>query len=698
MDELVSHLRRSRLRAFARHALHLDAQPQPEIRSSSDVNISDLLIRDENGVELDARALNAAVLGEGLDLEKRAVTSYSPEQLSSLRSAASVSAAKAHSTSRAAAQAATLHTTLDSSIATVARSTTRTTSNLSRPTAGTQGSTVKAVTSTSSIVAASSAVPSSSSSVTPSTSSTTTSTVRVISSTTTSHSTSSTPTIVTITSNMASSTSSSMSASISGVGNSTADASTTSTSSSSGLSTGGIVGVVLALLAGLVLLGSAIGWLYRKHTSRSYSTKAPWSKIDDNITPFPYNEKPDNDDIYGASAAPVIGSRRALAMARQNAFNTDGSFRAQSEYGSNHARVGAGAGAVEQYSSYPVSTPEYGLDPQGRPYNPHVGRTPMMHTYEQYGGAGRGVQPQTRQLINPYPPQPQPYDNLSPVAMGRPAPPTTRDEIDQAEDFADMPEPHSAGYDDGYMPQTATTMDWTGDMRSAAPAVQMPLPTLAPLSPLMAGFDMQRRSQMMQPPAMYLDENAKDQQKRLYGEVARAAGVDEPKTPHDPALNYSTSSGPDTSLDTSYTTASSFSAPARSLAPQRLPPAPIVMPPQPYVHGRPLSPLTEVPTPMSATITAPPVGVPLPSSSALHEQNPFDHLEPPRGLAPPYSATPSTARSGIPSPAYPPSPGGMSVPGSITDSPRGWTSTPATAQRETRGDDFYDDDDAYGGI
>jgi hypothetical protein len=163
----------------------------------------------------------------------------------------------------------------------------------------------------------------------------------------------------------------------------------------------------------------------------------------------------------------------------------------------------------------------------------------------------------------------------------------------------------------------------------------------------------------------------------MYGEVASAAGVEEPKTPHSADLSSSTNS---------YETASSFSASEPRSISHRLPPAPMpalptvnVLPPQPYQHGRPLSPLTEVETPRSVAMT---------SSSLMHgqEQNPFELAMPIAAPRPPYSAASSTGASGFPSPRFPPpSPGGMSVPGSVTDSPR---------KRES----MFDVDDAYGGI
>ena len=316
----------------------------------------------------------------------------------------------------------------------------------------------------------------------------------------------------------------------------------------------------------------------------------------------------------------------------------------------------------------------------------------MLHTYQDhYGDVPHALTAHSnmRQLLGP---SQQPYADpaLSPVAMGRPAVPTTLSELAQHEDFADIVEPHTPAYattydqdrDGAWTPPTATTIGiWTDDTRPqhgrsrvsmttsdtpeevvnrSAPTrvplqpIHMPLPLLRPMSPLLSGFDLRRSS--IQPLAIYENENESTHQKRLYTEVAQAAGVTEPLTPHIP-LDGSTSSNE---------TTSSFSAhePTRRL------PSLTATPSQTYVHGQPLSSI--------------------PSSSDLHGQadiNPFES-----GLAPPYSVS-----SGFPSLKYPPpSPGGMSVPGSVNDSPRRWSGGPSPLG--ARGQSMFDEEDAYGGI
>lgn len=358
------------------------------------------------------------------------------------------------------------------------------------------------------------------------------------------------------------------------------------------------------------------------------------------------------------------------------------------------------------YGAYPnLPSPYYGVDPQGRPYNPQAGRVPMAHMYDAESPHAMTAPGNSRQLVGP---NGYPQPELSPHTLGRPAPPVSHFAIAEHEDFADMPEPMTPTNVD-YNPRTATTIgEWAGDARppqgrsrvsmttprgmggdavEAArmsptevlrpmPAVSFPtaaaLPSFEPMSPLMTGFDLRRSSS--QPLAMYEDEQA--EQKRMYGEVAMTAGVPEPPTPK--ALNDSTST---------YETTSSFSA----HDPMPRLPSVTVNPPQPYIHGRPLSPLAEMPTPMSISTRI--SDAPIPSSSVLHEANPYERTllgARQQPSAPPYSAASTAGATGFPSPAYPPpSPGGMSVPGSVTDSPQRW---------ESRTRQSFDEEDAYGGI
>lgn len=399
-------------------------------------------------------------------------------------------------------------------------------------------------------------------------------------------------------------------------------------------------------------------------------------------------------------------------------------MRPDSDYmmqrGDNAAGFGAGRGLGNQYGAYPTMNQNQGYDHtmnqnQGYDYGHEQGPPSPAYDYgPDQTGMAISAPGNTRQLVGPNGaphgfPMPAP---LAPVALGRPLPPQSAAEFADREEFMELPKPtptngsgnHMSQYstyglayaesEPDYMPHTATTTGWAGDSKTQ----HTPLPAIEPASPLMSSFDFQKR-QSLGPIASnfatkygagpntlpnYQDEDENSRQKRMYGEVASAAGVQEPTTPHTADLSHSTNS---------YETASSFSthqqSEPRSIS-HRLPPAPMpalptvnVLPPQPYQHGRPLSPLTEVETPRSMALT---------SSSVLHGQelNPFEHaLHPPTPQStfrPPYSATSSTGATAFPSPSFPPpSPGGMSVPGSVTDSPR---------KRES----MFDVDDAYGGI
>ncbi|WVF70135.1 hypothetical protein IAT40_004923 [Kwoniella sp. CBS 6097] len=755
-SHLAHLLRRSRLRSFAAGPGHVDLAARSPNQSLDNASGQ---VAVEVAVEV------------GLEKRQAILDSNNPHVHSGAGAVASSTRAVgqtiAQSTQRQAAQAATVGTTRTT--VNVVETQTRAASS------GSAKATLEAVTSSSRktidfgpATTSSSATPQTS--ATPSSTSTSSA---APSTTSTSAAPSSTSRTSTSTTPTTTSSSSSSSASVRAITStiSTSSANPTSTldaakaeTSSSGMSTGAVVGIALGAIVGLVVVGSFIGWLYRKWTARSYNSQAPWAKIDDDITPFPHNGSNEkfekytdgNDDIYGGSVAPVIGSRRALAMARDNAFNHDGSLRDSEMYdlGDNRAGLGAG-GHPAPYSPYPQFSPSSGaangLDAQGRPYNGQAGRTPMLHTYEnQYANDpyyDNSPPADSRQLVganaHPYADVPMP----TPVPMGRPAAPSTAAEFAGLEDFADEPEPLTPGLAYTFNePHTPTDQTATSDGRVAgrsrvsmttpqAPRVlsptesvqahdyipapplavpalaatstssslaPMPLPQFAPLSPLMNDFDFKRKSQ---PLAMYEDEASV--QKRMYGEVATTAGISEPVTPASAqpspnphsGLNDSTNST-DSSFSTTvpHAITSSSSMPSSSSLP-RLPDFTLA-PPEPYQHGQPLSPLNEVPTPLSTASNGEPL------------LNPFD-LPTPRlragipnqgpqsgegaALAPPFTASTSGA-TGFPSPAYPPpSPGGMSVPGSVTDSPRRWDSGIGTPKGRAVSVN-YDEEDAYGGI
>lgn len=534
-----------------------------------------------------------------------------------------------------------------------------------------------------------------------------------------------------------------------------------------------------------MILGSLLGWAYRKFTQRNYERSQPWRKLQDDVTPFPMSEEKDEryhdqDDYYGGAAAPVIGSRRALADST-DAYGSRPDSTFMLERGQNRAGWGAGTAdntagggygfAAGGNGGYPVHPATYGVDAQGRPYNGQAGRVPVPpHMYQH----------QQQQVTSPYPDGPHSHvyspegsppagarqlvgPALAPVPLGRPAAPQSYNDIASREDYGDEPTSAGLAYTEPYSPVTARTNEWSSHPQPAivqrsppqpgmmqqqqglaqsrrisgtsaagafSPPVPnsqlqaplMPLPSFTPVSPLSSSFDLAGQAQPL------------GMQKQLYGEVSQAAGFPEPITPHSATLNSNSTSSrstqnPDDSFR-SMTTTSSFSAtehgmrlpppPAlprinvnapAALAPMSAPmPMPHPNPPRPYEHGRPLSPLTELPTP--STIAS--VPVPMPSSSlGPHaremEQNPIDRL--PQPITPNLTApgrnltTPSPmsaaswAGSGGPSPRYPPpSPGGMSVPGSVGDSPKRWSGGNGNMVRRSRGESMFDEEDAYGGI
>lgn len=527
----------------------------------------------------------------------------------------------------------------------------------------------------------------------------------------------------------------------------------------------------------------------RKCITRSYktNTNTPWSKIDDDITPFD-NEKP-HDDIYFGPSAPVIASSRDLARARSTMSPREYTMFSGA---SNHAGVGAGRtmGFAAEYPtglSPPPEAATYGIDLHGRPYTPQAGRTPMLHTYESnYGHQAESYSPYSyqpysasptdnmRQLVRPnayHSPEQQYGTDYVEMPMPSPVPlggltHASDEDLKDLDEFADDPQMAGLAYtygdsptagtgsiqggeeplaamvssgpskydppaqvtraDDHLAPNFAATdfsaptqsplspLDPTanGSSSSSNALLPLPLPHFEPLSPFASSFDSNRRTTEVQPLAMYEDEHRKasepeNVQKRLYGEVARTVGIDEPKTPFVEMLSPSNSASPEpiplpsTNVlnESTNSTSSSFSAPGPAMP--RLPDLSL-KPPRPYQHGQPLSPLTEVPTPKTSS-TGGEGAVP----------NPFDNpsLTVPtsaasRAPAPPYSPyehygsydpmgspAPSSAgvirgtsgdghvAGGLVSPAFPPPSPGGNVPGSVTDSPRMWSR-----------------DDAYGGI
>lgn len=445
------------------------------------------------------------------------------------------------------------------------------------------------------------------------------------------------------------------------------------------MSTGGVIGAVAAGLVGLVVIGALFGWLFRKYSSRkkSVTNEKNWRQIsDDNDGYGNRPASPYQDDIYGQDAAPIIGSRRALALARANA-NDDGRPPTMME------RNVAGAGAWRQqpdYGAYPAPegrlSPEgYGMDPHSRPYMQQAGRVPIIADQYQYQNAQPITPDTSRQLISPLHPVSS-ADPYSPSFVpGRPGVPQTDRQIAQHEDFADFPSAAVDGeeIDQDWQPHTATTNgDWAGQHQMPTPSPSYgtgpQLPMLPPMSPDSFGPDFAAMGQ------------ASSSQKQVYADVARAAGVMEPVTPTPAQAKYAEA-------------AASASSSTRGL-----PPLPVYTPreaPSPFQHGRPLSALEEVETPLAT---------PLPSTAGTQSygQNPFDDMAAPSRSAAGSFTQPQAPSTPVSAARFPP-PGTPGVPQSVTSSPMrgieertGWHS-PAPAHRLSHMT-TADDDDVYGGI
>ena len=459
------------------------------------------------------------------------------------------------------------------------------------------------------------------------------------------------------------------------------------------------------------------------------------------------------DDYYGDNGR-MVGPRRALEMA---AYRPESDYSYVAQQG-NRAGFGAGHSADQGgYVSYPTNVPDYGAYPS--PRGPYQNQMNQPHVYsDQFdSNSPHALSPPahaaTRQLVG-RPPAAPPMT----MPMGRPAVPQSDSDFARLQQYGDLPGsgPFGDEKEIPYTPHTAGTMaEWGGDARQPAPQrptrpgdelrrhtpptqdqpdhsaspermprvispqvplpiakdvrtppriaipAQSSLPSFEPMSPIrMSTFEMRRESR---PLTMYEDEST--QQKRIYGEVASAAGVVEPTTPK---LNASTSTR---RSDTGNTTTSSFSA--HEMTPRL--PSLHLEPPAPYIHGQPLSPLTEVETPrsgMSKVTSTTKDGIPS-STTMTKDKNPFERTlvaarqnigpgQPPstsssmNSLAPPFDHGPA-----FPSPAFPPpSPGGMSVPGSVTDSPRRWSGGVGSRSEaaESRGVSMFYGEDAYGGI
>lgn len=436
-------------------------------------------------------------------------------------------------------------------------------------------------------------------------------------------------------------------------------AAATEAAQSSGMSGGAVAGIVIAVLLGVAAVAIIAGWYLRQKKRQERQVNNPWGRMnnssDDNITPFPaYTEKP--DDYYGDNDAPVIGSNRALALARQNAFYADGTPRPDSTAMNPNF---AGYGAGRSYGPYPTAQPgtphSHHLSEQQGPYQDNP-----FHDQYQYQDDAQLVQLHDhsgpRQLVGPgqaYGAGGVPVPVPAPVPLGRPEAPQTYDDIAAAEAYADdryaddhLPAQHSAAavmpaavatgvaagaaahhgqHQQQQQPEQARLID-TGSSDEHHMPDPTPLPQLRPMSPLMPLVDVDQQSSAhghgqpsnlatAAPVNAHHSSPSSDEMDRMYNEVANYAGVPQPSA--EQGVQEATR-----------------------------------LPPQPYVHGQPLTPLAELPTPKSETASlAPAVTGPVqaapPATRALPTPPTQAQAPAPAAAAPPAKADEEDAYGGI---------------------------------------------------
>lgn len=552
--------------------------------------------------------------------------------------------------------------------------------------------------------------------VTTTTAAAVTSTTKAAGTTVTSHSSSNTVKVVT---QSASTTRASSTSSHSA--SSTASAAAAS-ASSSGVSSGTIAGIVIGVLLGVAFIGTVGMFLYKKMKARDYDNgAAPWTKMDnDDVTPFPANEKgpaatQTQDNYYGGAAAPMGGSNRALAIARQNAFYEDGTPRPDSIVDNNFAGYGAG----HVYNSYPdqpspssqhypAPAQHYPAQPQqAYPYQQGAVSTPVQQAYpsqypQQYGGYDRSaVTPMSmtapvqnpfddggyheqqlqsgsptstssgpRQLVGPGQQygassvMPVPVPVPAPVPLGRPEAPNTYDDIAAAEMYADdryaddhLAAPAPVGLMRPYAEQDPYTPHTAVDDAEWAGAAQTGIrdSAVSHSSPLPEPVPLPTLTPMspLMNPVSFNDDSTDLNHFNQQVAVPSSQG-------HQLALNDEDEDEETSRMYTEVARAAGVPDPNGAHVD--------AMRTQPYRHGQPLTPLPEVATPQSGNIALEP--------------------EVQRAVVPrPLPATPNTAPLATRS-ANPPSP--------VTSMP---TSAAASSTRlPPPAADAVDEEDAYGGI
>lgn len=425
-------------------------------------------------------------------------------------------------------------------------------------------------------------------------------------------------------------------------------AAATQAAESSGMSGGAVAGIVIAVLLGVAAVAIIAGWYLRQKKRQERQVNNPWGRMnnssDDNITPFPaYTEKP--DDYYGDNDAPVIGSNRALALARQNGFYADGTPRPDSTAMNPNF---AGYGAGRSYGPYPTAqqpgTPHsHHFSEQQGPYQDNP-----FHDQYQYQDDAQLVQLNDhsgpRQLVGPgqaYGAGGVPVPVPAPVPLGRPEAPQTYDDIAAAEAYADdryaddhLPVQHAsaavmpaavatgvAAQQYQQQPEQGRLID-TGSSDEQHMPEPTPLPQLRPMSPLMPLVDVDQQSSAhghgqpsnlatAAPVNAHHSSPSSDEMDRMYNEVANYAGVPQPHA--EQGVQEATR-----------------------------------LPPQPYVHGQPLTPLAELPTPKSETASlAPAVTGPVQAAPPATRALPTPPTQAQAPAPPPATADEEDAYGGI---------------------------------------------------
>lgn len=437
---------------------------------------------------------------------------------------------------------------------------------------------------------------------------------------------------------------------------------------------------------------------------------------DSGVTPYRNDPKTNASEEEFFSGMPPAGAmpNRGFQPAPQHGYYSDNGMRPDSMAMMDSNLAGYGAGV--RSGPYPDPAPvAVAYDANGRPYTPtqQNGQWGYDQQHQQQyaqnpfeddnrmspsGSLHSPNSPQhqqnfggPRQLVGPG----QTFTGVAPVPvpvpLGRPQPPQSYDDIAAAEMYADdryaddhmAAPPHLGQFNQqgNYSPQSFATAEanrpgsgMSHDPRAISPVSPMPasvvyappqaLPTMQPMSPLMSPValnnDDVQTHHGFSPAVAAAAARAQpyeDDSNRMYGEVARAAGVPNPMA-------------------------------APPLSPTMQSPQQSFLPPvMPYQHGIPLSPLTEVPTPASSTVPLMPDGL-APAETSVAQRVTVPMASP--------SIVPVAAPAPRPLPAIPqqqkaPSPTDSTpVPALATSS----APNPAPA-RPARPDSM---DDAYGGI